>query len=88
MTSVSQGWNLAKETVPRPKFSPDEAAALGRYRFYLAVISFISDMIKIALLAAAAAAVASAAREGKMMAVSEPRDRFNTDYIITTVLSI
>ena len=45
-------------------------------------------MIKIALLAAAAAAVASAAREGKMMAVSEPRDRFNTDYTITTFLSI
>ena len=31
-------------------------------------------MIKIVLLAAAAVAVASAAREGKMMAVSEPGD--------------
>jgi len=68
----SQGWNLAKETVPRPQFSPDEAAALGRYRFYLTRSDLNSNMIRIALLAAATlAALASATREGKMMATTE-----------------
>ena len=36
-------------------------------------------MIKIVLLAAAAVAVASAAREGKMMAVSEPGDLLSSE---------
>merc|ERR1712038_1070488 len=68
----SQGWNLAKETVPRPQFPPHEAAALGRYRFYLTRSDLNSNMIRIALLAAATlATLASAAREGKMMATTE-----------------
>merc|ERR1712038_795765 len=68
----SQGWNLAKETVPRPQFPPHEAAALGRYRFYLTRSDLNPNMIRIALLAAATlAALASAAREGKMMATTE-----------------